>query len=772
MSKPYYVRIKELADLKNKYRVWKAHMVGELSTNYKSGEMNITIWMVPLINPRQFKDGKNHHLLVENKHYNFKEGKQVEIGVGNMPVIPTGSIFIDGFACELPTYITKVFDFTVTESNQKIISTGSYWKKTNGKTTYYIPREQFQLLDKSKQNQTERRYSAKPFGSKGLVLDFLPEERPKISKNTYPLNLDNWKNKIGNKVEKDISNEYVEVYGLIFFSAELIRFLFSFSSQSCQEVLSDGLAGVPNRLFNPRKTILPDKYGRGGEIRLSQYVTNDDWQILVRPAFDSYALSEFRRPYMSGLINKSTEGSFLPEAKFPFRNQKTKMTVHGTYLQSGDHVYFLVYWIEHCTASFPYTDVKYSRDNPGHQKRKDNSNMDENRENFTPLDNKYDYETQHEKQRQYISTSSPDGIDLQNDAPPGKIMDKIKILLDEKPRFEYILKHPAVKVLTESENEKTNSKNDTGIFIGIDTELESGSTAPTIGSRPIAHTSLVPNSDKKQGSTNYSDWKIHEIARSEIEGDIENSSVSDEESLDAINKSTVESQKKADEKNIPGKGDKKKPISFDIFKDLLSLLENNEEILKKYFVNEEIKQIYSQKLLASMINISSSEHTVSTDNAMRLSSNLAVVERDKRSDKNNLSSKIFVAEITDLEKEKFAYLFDIEPKKSKGGATLRGYKMFLCFEDKSKELNGRFLYEQILLACGRNAGNWDKAFVENKVKNENDDSNSLIFENESSKQTVLRGFLYKHDLDSTDKYAARIIKTLYDSGWILTSRKK
>lgn len=85
MSRPYFVRINEIANLKDRYRVWKIHMLGDLTTNYASGEMNIDVWMVPLIKSERFKDEKNYEQMIENQYYDFSQSKQVKVGIGQLP---------------------------------------------------------------------------------------------------------------------------------------------------------------------------------------------------------------------------------------------------------------------------------------------------------------------------------------------------------------------------------------------------------------------------------------------------------------------------------------------------------------------------------------------------------------------------------------------------------------------------------------------------------------------------------------------------------------
>lgn len=294
----YKLRIKEIADLPDKYPVWKVHWIGELSINFRTKEMMIEVCLVPFIHPEQLKNAEQHKF-INNTNYEFGESQIIRIGVGQLPLVTVGTFFINGYPYKRPAFITEEFSFSVTEKNQKIISTGSSWGKwfrededSQGKVSikqgflYYIPALQYQVFfdsnakpDPDKQPETESEFqtkkvtlNSKAYPSKCLVLDFLPDERPTVSLNQYPLHLWQWKierkkniksNSIGDNqstedanIKNAAANNMAEVHGLIVPCMEMVRFYYTKSSQTCREMLFIG-PDRKNRLFDAERTIKP-----------------------------------------------------------------------------------------------------------------------------------------------------------------------------------------------------------------------------------------------------------------------------------------------------------------------------------------------------------------------------------------------------------------------------------------------------------------------------------------------------------------------------------
>lgn len=210
MSKPYFLLIKEIAELSNEYHYWKLHLLGNLSINTDTHELLIDAWFVPLTNPELYKNPQTQHRLINNHYYDFSitASHRVQIGIGQLPILRLGTIFWDGFSIDRPKYITRKFQVAPTEENQKIISIGDSWGKWKERNRYYIPASQFQtfqnlptnesqsnrsqMFKKFSGNKNQSSFPLKPYSAKFLVVDFPKNESPEVSLDDYPLNQIRW----------------------------------------------------------------------------------------------------------------------------------------------------------------------------------------------------------------------------------------------------------------------------------------------------------------------------------------------------------------------------------------------------------------------------------------------------------------------------------------------------------------------------------------------------------------------------------------------------
>lgn len=721
MSKPYYLIINEIADLSEKYPFWKIHLLGDLSLNTKTNEMLIDVWLVPLTHPELYEESENHHRLVNNYYYDFSESRRIQIGVGQLPILLHGTIFQNGETVAHPKFVTRKFDVTPTEENQKIISSGDAWGQWKGKKRYYIPSDQFQTFEMS--SERRERSSSSPYPAKFLVMSFSEDQTHLAAEDEYPLNQTRWFSERGavlKEGERMSSEVFMEVQGLIFPCMEMIRFYMTNSSQSCQELLSDGLAGLPYRFFNSKKTVKPDENGNGGFVTLSKTIPDEDRQIVSRPAFDPYALGEYRRPYFSAFNNKLKEGLFLPEARFPFRDQKTKLTVHGTYLQSGNRVYFLVFWIDHCTAAFPYVNAEFFRDNPGSKKSpateaeiyQDKTVFDEDDEHI--LGEKFDYEAE---ERKNVTARHPGGGKLQSDDAASRARSKFKLSLEQADRFEYQKTHPLKEAQPKTANETSGTlrpvKPD---FVTHSEEEEIIGTAPAGGSNPVTPVLVVPKADEVIDCSPGDTPATRELSPPDL---------------------PVETENDDKEKAAPQSKSKALPINLDLFKTIIKELNKSDAGLQ-----------------VRMISIPKNGDYEPTESATSFPSVYTSQIESKERD-SYLPTELFVAEIKSKTGQ-FAYLMDIEAGTTrKGGVSSRTFKMFLCFVFPThKKLAGEML-RKILSRCEDNGGKWVMEVVP--------PTNEKIY---------LSGHSFKHSSDSAEKYAARILYTLQESLWLKVSDGK
>jgi hypothetical protein len=769
LRKPYFLIVREIAELSNKYHYWKVHLIGDLSINSKTREMLVDIWVVPLNKPQLYETRGTHHRLVNNYYFDFSEveSRRIKIGVGQLPVLLHGTVLWDGCPVAPPRYVTRRFEITPTELNQKIISSGDSWGKWNGKTRYYIPSNQFQIFQKSSDDSSFALQT--PYPAKFLVVEFAENEKPQESLNNYPLNQQRWFSERGIKAEnnqKPIEGT-APVQGVIFPCLELIRFYMTYSSQSWQEILSDGLAGIPNRFFNVEKTVKPALDGTGGMVMLSKYITDDDRQIVCRPAFDDYALSEFRRPYMSAFNNKLKGGSFLPEARFPFKNQKTKLTVHGTYLQTGNRIYFLVYWISYCTAEFPYRKAAFFRENPG-TKTAPQTEVDVS-QSTTVIDNemdnvigeKFDYEADEVK---HLTLRSTEGGEAQSDEPPSKYRGKMMLSLNFEDRFEYPKNYPLNEEQPKTDQEIRGTKKSVNPqFSTIAESQETVATAPASGSESVTPVALIPKTEKTTDSPLVGDWKIREIANPDEKT---KKAENDNNQKEAV-KETNENQFVEDETGNVGleiKNEKKQeknksnavkrqnlPVDSYVFKQILLELSRLNKSIEGRMIALPATGDYLPTATATLFP-SLLVYSGQVDEEEKGEGRLRASRRTRE-----LPDELFIAEIRTADGH-FAYIMDIEATMTQSGNVARSFQMLLYFDrERNQKLTGDDL-RAIISKCEENKGKW-VGF--------DSDSNELPEDpkNEMPTKNPMVGCVFKHNMESAEKYAARILFTLTQLGW-------
>lgn len=740
----YKLRIKEIADSSKDYRFWKVHWIGRTSINKATNEMVIDVCLVPLLKPESFTDGSRApEERVYNRNYAFRQRQTVKIGVGQLPLIRIGAVYKDGYPYERPKYITGEFKLTVTEENQKIISLGNFWgdwvkSGEVGKTRYYIPAPQYQVffaVTSPEANLDTHSVTGdkRPYKSKCLVVDFSPEERPSVSLSRYPLNLQEWKEERGDNVgnEHITADQETEVCGLIIPCIEMVRFYYTKSSQLCREMLFGGLD--KNRIFVAEKTIQPTPERPDGFLMLSKYVRNRDAPMIARYAFDQYAMSQARNIYVSSLNNLRNEKAALPEAKFPFRNQSTDMVVHGTYLQSGSRVYFLVFYIESCSAKFPFADVEFWRTNPG------NANAPETKRDITqsatvPVADEQGTITegnsdggQNAAGGSIRTVRNTDTIEAQSQDIPSAIRRNIDLLLKEDERFLDLRNHEIVPRKPKSEDETERPVNEIrpSIISDGDDGAETAGTAVRSGTNPVTSFTVTPADILPDDPDEMDDVVEDNIYDKNAESPDLSPFIFDED---------VEIEEEfdndfGDDFPVPRRtsNGKSLPIDIDVFRGILGWIGKLEP-----------------KWQVRMIEVPASGSSFKTKTASPFPSNWN--KPAKRP--SFLPSELFIAEIKGINSH-YAYLLDIEATFSDSGNSSRSFLMFLCLEKPSNKrlLAGTLRY--VLRQYEKEEGIWLPP--------------TKAGDNDTKKSQYLYRTTFKHTRKTEKDYAEAIIKAIHES---------
>jgi hypothetical protein len=308
-------------------RYWRLHWFEQLTVNQKTREPLLEALFVPLVCTDLDLDSNPRELL-DNESYGFDETKNIEVGGGQLPVLHIGLLLHQGRPVERPRYQRKVFKLFIGRDSTEVLPVKSgHRPRPRARKIYDIPYHQYQLA-----------------GTNDYVRCLhvhVPEGRSDgVTKIIIPC-------------------------------AELIRFHYGNSSELFHEVLTNGLAGDPNRVFNPAKTVMPGQ-GQTAFVQLSPYVKREDAPIVARFAFERRALNQGRRIYISadnnakhpypGEPRSAGPQGRLPEVSLPYENVETRLVVCGKEIVSGGRKHFLVYYIESDGAPFPFQYFEYQQD--------------------------------------------------------------------------------------------------------------------------------------------------------------------------------------------------------------------------------------------------------------------------------------------------------------------------------------------------------------------------------------------------------------------------
>lgn len=318
--------IYELLD-PNDGRCWRMHWFQELTLNQQTRQPLIEATFVPLV--YDYRDiGANPGALLKNDSYDFSQSKTINLGAGILPMLHIGMLLPPGEPPIRPGYQRKIFDVSISEDTTDVLPIVSgRWSADRRRRVYDVPFSQYQL------NGTNSFVRC-------LHIRVPPGRSDKISKVIIP-------------------------------ATELIRFYYANSSELIQQVVTDGLAGSPNRVFDPARTILPGSGTAGIPfVFLAPNVTREDAPIIALFAFSPYAFRRAKQIYLSAQVNgtrrTNTKGGrpqgFLPEVCLPYIDSQTRLIVHGKEIRSGTERFFLVYWIASDSVTFPFESFEFARD--------------------------------------------------------------------------------------------------------------------------------------------------------------------------------------------------------------------------------------------------------------------------------------------------------------------------------------------------------------------------------------------------------------------------
>jgi hypothetical protein len=296
--------------------LWRISWIGQFKLN-PAARSEPTIQLVldqyqyPKIDPNS---------ITHKASYNLENTRVIEIGIGQLPPLSIGSFICNKKVIETPEYTTREYELTISSSTTQVVRMDATYMD-GGRTYRYVPPAYYPL----------------------------PEEMDAT---------------MCCVIERAITNES-EVSRIIFPSGELLRFYFGTSTTLLKEIIKGGLDIGSNTIYNPQLTGL----GMDGTayVKLRKRVGDADAPVAALIGTSPYAQRVVRHIHASIERNSANGLGYIPEVLPPFLGQ-TRMRLHGKLINSGPNWHLLVFWIESCSAPFPFERLRWKRDNDGRKK--------------------------------------------------------------------------------------------------------------------------------------------------------------------------------------------------------------------------------------------------------------------------------------------------------------------------------------------------------------------------------------------------------------------
>jgi hypothetical protein len=303
-------------------RTYRLALLGSLDRNpLVESHPVVRVALIPLR-----RETLNHGVISQARSYDARASMVVEVAVGLWPYLKPGTLWRNGKLVSDPPYETEVFQVgpssrSLTPAvNAKAYFTGEGGEGEEPRHHYYIP---------------FRRYPFPDEGLKARIL-LLPATTPG---------------------GEDVT--------LITLCHEVFRFYYANSSPLAVALLAGELEDHEIGVYNPDPALTYlDPLDATGRLRLRQKMVDEDAAIAGRIALDEVANAHARDIHPSIVRNKTNHGAFVLDAYPPFAGG-AMWRVHGQAYTLAGRRFFLVYWIETCSAAFPFSSLYFSRDNDG-----------------------------------------------------------------------------------------------------------------------------------------------------------------------------------------------------------------------------------------------------------------------------------------------------------------------------------------------------------------------------------------------------------------------
>ncbi|MDN3432566.1 MULTISPECIES: hypothetical protein [unclassified Pseudoalteromonas] len=301
-------------------RYWRVDWFGAIERNPNvPSEPFLQIVISPLIQNESIHSTAKH--LASTHVTNYDEQTVIRIGVGQLPFISIGSIWLNGQCQAAKAGQTKLLHIHINEHTTKYISGNHKIKEKN-----LVPYEAYRM-------------------GKGFMANLMAIEHDK------------------------------DPYGILIPVMELIRFYYAVSTDTSHIVFSGDLKHQPQNVINTKKCGF-DEGEKRCILHLRQYLSDEDGWIIGRALICKEAWLGFTLPHDT-IMKHSLNTKFLhPQSAFPFSGS-SNLKVRGKFIPAKDELSksgwrYLVLGITHCTALFPFEHLTADRDNNNNQAEGEN----------------------------------------------------------------------------------------------------------------------------------------------------------------------------------------------------------------------------------------------------------------------------------------------------------------------------------------------------------------------------------------------------------------
>jgi hypothetical protein len=282
----------------------------------------IRVWLTPIKkNLYGRKDFANPHI------YDRSGSISVEVGIGMLPYLKIGTIWMNGKRVHSPEYEMRTFENVCASRELTPAMYASAFFTEEG------------------EDGAHHRHFYIPFREYGFFNDGLRARMMVIN---------------CNQVDED------DPVRLIVPCVEAARFYYFNSTPMTVALLGgESLTDHERGLFSPDPLLtFHDTETWAGYVRLRQRMYDSDAVVIGRIALSDYARSRAAAIYESIVMNYNNDGHFTLDAYPPFTEAAT-WKVHGQTIRSGRQRFFLVFSIETCSGPLPFQKLYYTRDNDG-----------------------------------------------------------------------------------------------------------------------------------------------------------------------------------------------------------------------------------------------------------------------------------------------------------------------------------------------------------------------------------------------------------------------